>query len=90
MKCNSWASLLAHTFANPCHGREPKVKVATIKLGTFRWPPSYGLPLPFSFLFFLKARIWIICLSLFGCDFRFESLKKNSYNFPWEEKSNES
>jgi len=25
-----WASLLARTFASPCFGREPMVKVATI------------------------------------------------------------
>jgi hypothetical protein len=27
MKCDSWASLLAHTFASPCIGRESKFKV---------------------------------------------------------------
>jgi hypothetical protein len=30
MKCDSWASLLAHTFARPCLGHEPKARVATI------------------------------------------------------------
>ncbi len=30
MKCDSCASLLARTFANPYLGREPKAKVATI------------------------------------------------------------
>jgi hypothetical protein len=30
MKCDSQASLLAHTFASPCLGREPKVKVVTL------------------------------------------------------------
>jgi hypothetical protein len=29
MKCDSRASFLAHTFASPCFGHEPKVKVAT-------------------------------------------------------------
>jgi hypothetical protein len=29
MKCDSRASLLARTFASPCFGHEPKVKVAT-------------------------------------------------------------
>jgi len=29
MKCDSHASLLAHTFANPCLDHEPKAKVAT-------------------------------------------------------------
>jgi hypothetical protein len=29
MKCDSWASLLAYTFANLCLGREPKVRVVT-------------------------------------------------------------
>jgi hypothetical protein len=29
MKCDSWASLLAHTLASPCLGCEPKAKVAT-------------------------------------------------------------
>jgi hypothetical protein len=29
MKCDSQASLLAHTFASPCLGHKPKVKVAT-------------------------------------------------------------
>jgi hypothetical protein len=27
MKCDSQASLSAHTFASPCFGYEPKVKV---------------------------------------------------------------
>ncbi len=30
MKCDSQASLLAHTLASPCLGREPKAKVATV------------------------------------------------------------
>jgi hypothetical protein len=29
MKCDSWASLLACTFASPFLGHEPKIKVAT-------------------------------------------------------------
>jgi hypothetical protein len=32
MKCDSWASLLARTFASPCLGYEPKAKVATITI----------------------------------------------------------
>jgi hypothetical protein len=32
MRCDSWASLLARTFASLCLGREPKVRVATLKL----------------------------------------------------------
>jgi hypothetical protein len=32
MKCDSWASLLAHTFTSLCFGREPKTKVATTRL----------------------------------------------------------
>jgi len=43
--------------------------------GTFHWPPSWGLPSPTSFPFFLKGQIGIICLFLFGHDFRFEYLK---------------
>jgi hypothetical protein len=30
MKCDSWASLLARTLANPCLGREPRAKVTTL------------------------------------------------------------
>jgi len=30
MKCDSWASLLAYTFASPCFGHKPKVRVATM------------------------------------------------------------
>jgi len=52
------------------------------KLRTFHWPSSWGFFSPLSFPFFLKAQIWIICLSLLGCDFRFKSLKTCSYNFP--------
>jgi len=32
MKCDSRASLLAHTFASPSFGREPKAKVVTTHL----------------------------------------------------------
>jgi hypothetical protein len=32
MKCDSRASLLAHTFVNPYLGCKPKVKVATIMM----------------------------------------------------------
>jgi hypothetical protein len=31
MKCDSQASLLAHTFANLCLGPEPKARVATME-----------------------------------------------------------
>jgi hypothetical protein len=30
MKCDSWASFLAHTFASPCFGRKPKARVVII------------------------------------------------------------
>ncbi len=30
MKCNSQASFLAHTLANPCLGRKPKARVTTL------------------------------------------------------------
>jgi hypothetical protein len=30
MKCDSQASLLAHTFASPCLGHEPKIRVTTM------------------------------------------------------------
>jgi hypothetical protein len=32
MKCDSWASLLAHTFACPYLGWEPKARVTTLIL----------------------------------------------------------
>jgi len=32
MKCDSWASLLTHTFASLYFGRKPKVKVALIDI----------------------------------------------------------
>ncbi len=31
MRCDSRASLLAHTLASPCLGRKPKARVATQK-----------------------------------------------------------
>ncbi len=34
IKCDSWASILADTFASPCFCHKPKVKVATIFLLT--------------------------------------------------------
>ncbi len=30
MKCDFWAPFLARTLANPCFGREPKVRVVTL------------------------------------------------------------
>lgn len=30
IKCDSWVSFSAHTFASPCFGREPNVRVATL------------------------------------------------------------
>ncbi len=32
MKCDSWASLSACTFASPCFSHKPKARVAIIKL----------------------------------------------------------
>jgi len=32
MKCDSWASLLACTFASLCFGREPKVRATTTRV----------------------------------------------------------
>jgi hypothetical protein len=32
MRCDSWASLLARTFASPCLGHEPKARVATLPI----------------------------------------------------------
>jgi hypothetical protein len=29
MRCDSWASFLAHTLASPCFGHEPKARVVT-------------------------------------------------------------
>ncbi len=37
MKCDSWASFLARTFASPCLGCEPKARVATFSLRTNIW-----------------------------------------------------
>jgi hypothetical protein len=36
MKCDSQASLLAHTFASPCLGREFKAKVVTMMMSLWR------------------------------------------------------
>ncbi len=47
MKCDSWVSLLAHTFASPCGSHKPKARVATFQ------PPSNAniklFLLPFGF-----------------------------------------
>jgi len=32
MKCDSWASFLAHTFASPCFDHEPRVRVVILIL----------------------------------------------------------
>jgi hypothetical protein len=32
MKCDSWVSLLARTFANPYFDNEPKAKVVTLMM----------------------------------------------------------
>ncbi len=58
-----------------------------IELETFQRSSSWDLSLFLSFLFSLKAWIWIICLFIFRCDLQFEFLKTCSYNFPWEKKS---
>jgi hypothetical protein len=36
MKCDSWVSFLARTFANPCLGREPKARVVTSHLSNIK------------------------------------------------------
>jgi hypothetical protein len=41
MKCDSWASHLAHTFASPCLGHEPKVRVATTTMVCHVYNPTY-------------------------------------------------
>jgi hypothetical protein len=46
MKCDSWASLLAHTLASPCLAHKPKAKVAIANL-TYG-PPSFGHNLCFK------------------------------------------
>ncbi len=35
MKCDSQASFLAHTFASPCFGHEPKVRVVTMVMSSY-------------------------------------------------------
>jgi hypothetical protein len=32
MRCDFWASFLAHNLASPCLGHKPKVKVATMNM----------------------------------------------------------
>jgi len=42
MKCDSWASLLARTFASPCLGREPNAKVVTkYSICVYKAPTSF-------------------------------------------------
>jgi hypothetical protein len=42
MKCDSRASFLIRTFANPCFGHEPEVKVVThMPFGVKNVPPTY-------------------------------------------------
>jgi hypothetical protein len=41
MKCDSWASFLAHTFASLCLGHEPKAKVATTMTNLVKQIASY-------------------------------------------------
>jgi len=36
MKCDSQPSHLAHTFASPCFGREPKVTIATTSANDYQ------------------------------------------------------
>jgi hypothetical protein len=36
MKCDFHASLLTHTFASPCLGREPKTKIATMIMANLK------------------------------------------------------
>jgi hypothetical protein len=47
MKCDSWDSFLARTFASPCFSYEPKVKVATDALN-FGFSLSHNLCFKFS------------------------------------------
>jgi hypothetical protein len=46
MKCESWASLLACTFTNPCLGCDPKARVATLLMDWHRvinwWHSHFG------------------------------------------------
>jgi len=36
MRCDSWVSFLARTFASPCLGRKPKARVATNQCGNMQ------------------------------------------------------
>jgi len=49
MKCDSQASLWACTFASPCLGCEPKVKVVTVVIETHKTilKPKFKMPLCF-------------------------------------------
>jgi hypothetical protein len=38
MKCDFWASFLAHTFASPCFSREPKARVEITLVIVMRTP----------------------------------------------------
>jgi len=49
MKCDFRASLLAYTFASPCLGHEPKVKVATIHVYIIQWPYTYLIKKYFTY-----------------------------------------
>jgi hypothetical protein len=58
MRCDSWASLLAHTLTNPCLGREPKVRVATLMFDMLR----YGTPLCGKIVTKQKKKTKQICI----------------------------
>jgi len=42
MRCDSRASLLAHTFASPCLGHEPKIRVAITNVGCYKEKKGCG------------------------------------------------
>jgi hypothetical protein len=56
MKCDSWASDLAHTFANPCLCHKPKARVVTscepilniYILRDFQWYKNFFNPMNFD------------------------------------------
>jgi hypothetical protein len=52
MRCDSWASLFARTFANPCLGQEPKVRVTTIGHHHQTSVPPFFLVLVENFVLF--------------------------------------
>ncbi len=58
MKYDSWGSLMAHTLASPCLGREPKVRVVTLRLTTNHvmssWTRSLTTSLP------LSMKVWML------------------------------